>query len=117
MANISADSNIVAIAKTVYTGKRFESLFSRNDPFCRAVEKNRVGGKEYRFGTKVYQGGNTAGDYTVALANLAASGTSGINSEFVVTPGTLFSVFNVTQLEQLATSGLGHIPVPGGRDE
>lgn len=114
MAAISSDSNIVAIAKTYYTDKKFEQLFARNDPFCRIVEKNRVGGKEYRFGTKVYQGGNVAGNYQQLLQNFGAlsggvagtsgfGGISGINAEFVVTPGTIFTVFQVTQLETLAT--------------
>lgn len=108
MAAISSDANIVAIAKTYYTDKKFESLFARNDPFCRIVDKNRVGGKEYRFGTKVYQGGNVAGNYVTLLANfqLANSGyagVSGINAEFVVTPGSIFTVFQVTQLEELST--------------
>ena len=114
MAAISSDNNIVAIAKTYYTDKKFESLFARNDAFCRIVEKNRVGGKEYRFGTKVYQGGNVAGNYQQLLQNFGAltggvastsgyGGISGINTEFVVTPGTIFTVFQVTQLEELST--------------
>jgi hypothetical protein len=105
---ISSDANIVAIAKTYYTDKKFESLFARNDAFCRIVDKNRVGGKEYRFGTKVYQGGNVAGNYSQLLTNFSSStsgygGVSGINAEFVVTPGSIFTVFQITQLEELAT--------------
>lgn len=114
MSAISSDANIVAIAKTYYTDKKFESLFARNDAFCRIVEKNRVGGKEYRFGTKVYQGGNVAGNYQQLLQNFGAlsggvastsgyGGISGINTEFVVTPGFIFTVFQVTQLEELST--------------
>ena len=96
----TADAALLTIYKTWYTDKRFPNLLFRNSPTLKKIQKNRFQGKEYRFAALYGRGGAVSGDYTVAVA-LASSMSK--NTEFVVKPGNLFSVFNVTQKEVLAS--------------
>lgn len=89
-----------------------ESLLWRNSPVLRAIAKNRVGGKTYNFAANYGAGGACAGDATIAAA-AASSGTSK-SVQFAVTPGTLFSIFNVGAMEVLASENIrgAFVPVP-----
>jgi hypothetical protein len=96
---VSSITSITNILKTWYTDKKFESLLFRNSPIMKHFEKNRIGGKAYNIGMLYGRGGATSGDYTVAVANSASTSQ---NAEMSITPGKIFSVFNLTQLAMLA---------------
>ena len=97
---VTSDSLLSTIYKTWYTDEKFEQLLWRNSPLLRRIKKTRIGGKEYAFGMLYGRGGAVSGDYTVAVANAASSSR---NAEMKVQPGKIFSVFNINQLEQMAS--------------
>jgi hypothetical protein len=96
---VTTDALLLGIFKTWYTEKEFPNLLFRNSPSLREIAKNRIGGRNYNVAALYGRGGNVSGSYTVAVANAASSSA---NAEFVVVPGNIFAVFNVTQKEILA---------------
>ncbi len=98
---VTADALLLGIYKRWYTEKRFPNLLFRNSPLLRKIQKNRIGGRTYQIAMLYGRGGNTSGDYTRAVA-LAASASR--NAEMAITPGNVFTVFNVTQKEILAAN-------------
>ena len=101
MGAVTADAYLLTIYKTWYTDERFEALLWRNSPLMKVIKKKRIGGKEYKYAALFGRGGAVSGDLTVAVAIAATS--SGKNAEFAVNPGKIFSVFNVTAMEQMAS--------------
>lgn len=101
MADVTSDAYLLTIYKTYYTDDKMEQLLFRNSPVARKIKKSRITGKEYAFAMLYGRGGAVAGDFTVAVAN-SASQTR--NAEMRVQPGRIFSVFNITQLEKMASS-------------
>jgi hypothetical protein len=104
MPGPTTDAALLTIYKTWYTDAKMENLLFRSSPTAKIIKKTRVGGKTYNFAALYSRGGAAAGDMTVAVTN-AASGTSK-NAEFAVTTGQLFSVFNITQQEILASQNV-----------
>ncbi len=98
---VTTDAALIGLYKTWYTDAELANLLWRNSPLAKIVKKTRIGGRVYNFAALIGNGGTAAGDMTVA-ASQAANGTARI-SEFSVAPGTLFSVFYLTQQEILAS--------------
>lgn len=107
---ITSDAALLTIYKTWYTDEKMENLLFRSSPVAKIIKKTRVGGKTYNFAALYSRGGAAAGDMTVAVTQ-AAGGTSK-NAEFAVTTGQLFSVFNITQQEILASQNVKGAYVP-----
>lgn len=99
---ISADQQVINFAKYWYTDKKFENLLMRNDPLAEIIPKNRIGGQAYRFAAMYGRGGNVSGSFIVAQS-IANNNSQSRNAEWIVPPGRIFSVFNITQLELLST--------------
>ncbi len=99
---ISADQQVINFAKYWYTGKKFENLLMRNDPYAEVMTKTRIGGQAYRFAAMYGRGGNVSGSAIIATA-IANNQSQSRNAEWIVPPGRIFSVFNITQLEMLST--------------
>lgn len=97
---VTTDAGLATIYKTWYTGDKLANLLWRNSPALRMIQKERVGGKEYAFAMLYGRGGATSGDYVKAVANSASSSK---NAEMKVQPGKIFTVFNINQLERLAS--------------
>ena len=109
---VTGDAGLLTIFKEWYTDQEMEQVLWRASPVLRDIKKNRVGGKTYNFAANYGSGGACAGDATVA-ASQAAAGTSK-SAQFAVTPGTLFSIFNVGVQEILASENIrgAFVPVP-----
>lgn len=109
---VTSDNALLPIYKEWYTDKQMESLLWRASPVLRDIVKNRVGGKTYNFAANYGAGGACAGDATVA-ASAASSGTSK-SVQFAVAPGQLFSIFNVSAKEVLASENIrgAFVPAP-----
>lgn len=98
---VTSDSALLTIYKSWYTDKKFENLLFRNSPLARKIQKNRIGGKEYRFSALYERTAAVSGDYSVAVTIAASSQSK--NAEFIVPPGKIFSVFTINQLEIMAS--------------
>lgn len=94
-------SDLIGLYKIWYSDNAIESLLFRNSPVARSAKKTRIGGKQYNFPALYGRGGACAGDMTVAAANAANSQAK--VAEFAVSEGQMFSVFNITQKEILAS--------------
>lgn len=101
--NVSADQQVINFTKYWYTDRKFENLLVRNDPFAELITKTKIGGQAYRFAAMYGRGGNVSGNAIIATT-IANNQSQSRNAEWIVPPGHLFSVFNITQLELLATS-------------
>src|SRR5512142_423633 len=99
----TADAYLLTIYKTWYTDERFEALLWRTSPLMKIIKKKKIGGKTYNFAAMWGRGGAVSGDLTIAATIAASSG--GKNAEFAVPPGKIFSVFNVTTQEMMASRG------------
>lgn len=97
---VTSDAGLLAIFKTWYAEEKMENLLFRNSPVLRDIKKKRIGGEEYAFASMYGAGGNISASYTKAVANAANNSK---NAKFKVTPGKLFSAYNVTQQEILAS--------------
>lgn len=100
---VTADALLLTIYKAWYTAERFPNLLFRNSPTVKRIKKNRIGGRDYRVSMLYGRGGAVSGDYTVAVANAASASR---NAELTITPGKIFSVFNVGQLEIMAAKDM-----------
>ncbi len=101
MADVTSDAYLLTIYKTYYTDDKMEQLLFRNSPVAKKIKKSRITGKEYAFAMLYGRGGAVSGDFTVAVANSASQSR---NAEMKVQPGRIFSVFNITQLEKMASN-------------
>ena len=109
---LTNDSALLTVFKEWYTDKEMESVLWRASPVLRDIKKNRVGGKTYNFAANYGAGGACAGDATVAATNAAAGNSKSV--QFAVTPGQLFSIFNIGAQEVLASENIrgAFVPVP-----
>jgi len=96
---ISNAQDVLNILKVVYADGVNNLLF-RNSPVLKAISKERIEGKEYRFACLYGRGGAVSANYNTAeqAAILTAR-----NAEFQVTPGQLFSAYIINQKEILAS--------------
>lgn len=99
---VTSDVQMTNILKNWYTDEKMENLLFRNSPVAKKIKKVKIGGKTFNLAMFYGRGGAVSGDYTVAIANNAATGTAR-NAELAVTPGKIHSVFTFNQLEMLAT--------------
>ena len=97
---VTSDATLLTIFKTWYSDKKLENLMFRNSPVLKELDKKRIGGKEYNFAAMYGAGGNVSASYTKAVANAASSSK---NAEFKVQPGKMFTAYNITQQEILAS--------------
>lgn len=95
---VTNDAFLLGAYKRYYTDKRIRGCFFRNSPVGRTIEINQWEGQTYQFTIPYDRGGNTSGDYTVAVANAASTAKT---AEMAVTAGKIFTVFNVGQGEYL----------------
>jgi hypothetical protein len=100
MAITTDTTGLGQLLKTWYTEKGVENLLFRNSPVLKAISKSRVGGEEYAFASMYGSGGNITASHTKAVANAASSAR---NAQFKVAPGQLFTAYNVSKKEILAT--------------
>lgn len=109
---VTSESAVLTVFKEWYTDKEMESVLWRASPVLRDIKKNRVGGKTYNFAANYGAGGACAGDATVAATNAANGNSKSV--QFSVTPGTLFSIFNIGAQEILASENIrgSFVPVP-----
>jgi hypothetical protein len=96
---VTADAFLLGVYKRMYTDKKIRGLFFRNSPVGRTLEINQWEGQTYQFTIPYDRGGATSGNYVTAVANAASSART---AEMAVTPGNIFTVFNITQKEYLA---------------
>lgn len=93
---VTTEDSILAILKTFYAREGVANLLFRNSPVLKKIGKTRVEGKEQAFSAMYGFGGAVSSDYTVALNNATNQAK---NVEFKVTPGQLFSVYQLNAKE------------------
>lgn len=93
---ISTEDGILAVLKVFYAKEGVQNLLFRNSPVLKRISKTRVEGKEQAFSAMYGFGGAVSSDYTVALNNAVNQSK---NVEFKVTPGQLFSVYQLNAKE------------------
>lgn len=93
---VTTEDSILAILKQFYAKEGVQSLFFRNSPVIKRIGKTRVEGKTQSYSAMYGFGGAVSSDYTVALANATNQAK---NVEFLVTPGQLFSVYQLNAKE------------------
>lgn len=96
---ISANANVLANLKTYYKDG-VQSLFFRNDPVIKQLKSERVEGKSANFEAIAGTGGASSSSYTACVA---AASTVSTNVEFKVTPGQIFSVYEINAKEVQAS--------------
>lgn len=114
MAAVSTEDAILAILKTFYAKEGVQNLLFRNSPVLKKIGKTRVEGKEQAFSAMYGFGGAVSSDYTVALANATNQAK---NIEFKVTPGQLFSVYqlNAKEIQASLTKRGAYMKVAGNK--
>lgn len=93
---ITTEDSILAVLKQFYTKEGVQSLLFRNSPVLKRIGKTRVEGKSQSYSAMYGFGGAVSSDYTVALNNATNQAK---NVEFLVTPGQLFSVYQLNAKE------------------
>lgn len=93
-------TEMLGIFKEYYTPDQMEQLLFRNSPFVKKIEKRRVTGKTYNYPVLSGMGGAVSGSGTVAVAQ---SATTARTQQSAATYGKLFSAFQLTELEILAS--------------
>ena len=96
---ISTNQNILNILKIWYRDK-VENLLFRNSPVLKKIDKTRVEGKVQSFAALYGRGGAVSASFLTARAKSAQTSR---NAEFQVTPGDLFSVYNMNAKEVSAS--------------
>ena len=114
MAGITTEDAILSILKTFYAKEGVQNLLFRNSPVLKKIGKTRVEGKEQAFSALYGFGGAVSSDYTVALNNAANQAK---NVEFKVTPGQLFSVYqmNAKEIQASLTRRGAYMKVAGNK--
>ena len=97
---ISSSNSILAMLKVYYKKEGIQNLLFRNSPVLKKIRKDRVEGKEQRFSAMHSRGGACSGSFLVAKAQAASVGAT---SEFIVTPGQLYSVYTMNAKEVAAS--------------
>jgi len=93
-------AEMMAIFKHWYTDDKMEQLLFPNSPVIRQIEKVRVGGDTYNFPMLAGRGGAVSGNGATAVA---LSATTARNSQMAAEHGQIFSAFQLTQKEMLAS--------------
>ncbi len=98
----TTDAGLLGLYKTWYTPKEIQSLLFRDSPALKkfGTKAMRIGGKEYAYAMLYGRGGAVAGDATVAAAVAA---TTAKVAEAKAGIGKIFSIFNITDLEKMAS--------------
>ena len=111
---ITTEDAILSILKTFYAKEGVQNLLFRNSPVLKKIGKTRVEGKEQAFSALYGFGGAVSSDYTVALNNAANQAK---NVEFKVTPGQLFSVYqmNAKEIQASLTRRGAYMKVAGNK--
>ncbi len=93
-------AEMMAIFKHWYTDDQMEQLLFPNSSVVRQVQKVRVGGDVYSFPMLAGRGGAVSGNGATAVA---LSATTARNSQMAAEHGQIFSAFQLTQKEMLAS--------------
>lgn len=111
---ITTEDSILAVLKTFYAKEGVQNLLFRNSPVLKKIGKTRVEGKEQAFSAMYGFGGAVSSDYTVALNNAVNQAK---NVEFKVTPGQLFSVYqlNAKEIQASLTRRGAYMKVAGNK--
>lgn len=96
---ISTEANILNILKVWYKDG-VSNLLLRNSPVVKQLNTVRVEGKSQNFAALYGRGGAVAADFLVAKSKAALTSR---NAEFTVTPGDIFSVYNMNAKEVSAS--------------
>ena len=109
---VTTDPGLFPIFKEWYDDRKMAEVLWRASPVLREMQMTRIGGKTYNFTANYAAGGAASGSALVASAN-AANG-QGKNVQFAVTPGRLFSIFNINPQEIFASENVrgAFVPVP-----
>jgi len=94
------DANVLAILKAWYDQQGVENLLFRNSPTLKQIAKQKFGGKYYPLPMMYSRSGAVSGDYNKALAAIADGPR---NVEMQITAAQMFSVFQITPKEYLAS--------------
>lgn len=111
---ISNEASVLAMLKVYYAKEGVENLMFRNSPVLKALTKTRVEGKVQNFSAMYGRGGACSGNF---LTSIDLASTVSKNVEFSVTPGQLFSVYDINAKEvQASKSNRGsYMRVAGAR--
>lgn len=111
---ITTEDSILAILKQFYAKEGVQNLLFRNSPVLKRIGKTRVEGKTQSYSAMYGFGGAVSSDYTVALANATNQAK---NIEFLVTPGQLFSVYqlNAKEIQASLTKRGAYMKVAGNK--
>jgi hypothetical protein len=93
-------TDMMGVFKTFYTPDQMEQLLWRNSPGVRRIQKVKVTGKEYAFPMLHGRGGAVAGNAATAVA---ASATTSRTAQMAAQYGNLFSAFQLTNKEAMAS--------------
>ena len=93
-------AEMLAIFKVWYTDDKMEQLLFPNSSVVRQIDKVRVGGASYNFPMLSGRGGALSGNGATAVA---LSAVTARNSQMAVEHGQMFSAFQLTQKEMLAS--------------
>ena len=109
---VTTDPGLFPIFKEWYDDKKMAEVLWAASPVLRDMQMTRIGGKTYNFTANYAAGGASSGSALVAQTN-AANG-QGKNVQFAVTPGRLYSIFNVNPQEIFASENVrgAFVPVP-----
>lgn len=111
---VTTENSILAILKQFYAKEGVQSLLFRNSPVLKKIGKTRVEGKSQSYSAMYGFGGAVSSDYTVALNNATNQAK---NIEFLVTPGQLFSVYqlNAKEIQASLTKRGAYMKVAGNK--
>ena len=111
---ITTEDSILAVLKQFYAKEGVQNLLDRNSPILKKISKIRVEGKSQSFAAMYGFGGAVSSDYTVALNNATNQAK---NTEFLVTPGQLFSVYqlNAKEIQASLTKRGAYMKVAGNK--
>ncbi|MDD5303534.1 MAG: hypothetical protein PHS14_10550 [Elusimicrobia bacterium] len=93
-------AEMLAIFKVWYTDDKMEQLLFPNSSVVRSIDKVRVGGSSYNFPMMSGRGGAVSGNGATAVA---LSATTARNAQMAAEHGQVFSAFQLTQKEMLAS--------------
>ena len=109
---VTSDPGLLPIYKEWYDDKKMADVLWAASSVLRDTQMTLAGGKSYNFSTNYSAGGAASGSALTAAAN-AANG-QGKNVQWAVTPGRLFSIFNINPQEIMSSENVrgAFVPVP-----
>ena len=112
MANPTDDSGLLAIYKRWYDDRKMTDVLTRESPILRDTPMTVVGGDEFAYATNYSAGGASSASAIVAARNAAAG--QGKTVQWLAQRARLFSIFNITPQEIMASENVrgAFVPAP-----